>query len=215
MAWPADAELVSCDHSWPMIDALWPATVFAGALACPTCADWQAMPFRTGSRNIALGDGWASMVSPEILRRSIRELHRVLEPQGMLVSRLYLLPHDIEQPENVAAAAAAGEIGSFHAFKWRLAMAVQGRSGFGVRLADIWDTFTALLPDRQLLSGQSGWPVESIGTIDSYRGAQGRYYYHSLDTYAELLQPAFEIMSVDYPGYELGERCPVITAIRR
>jgi hypothetical protein len=94
-------------------------------------------------------------------------------------------------------------------------MAVQGNTRQGVRLADIWDTFTALLPDRQALAERSGWPIESIGTIDSYHGAQGRYYYHSLATYADLLQPAFEIVSVSYPGYELGERCPVIIARRR
>jgi SAM-dependent methyltransferase len=215
MSWPADAELASCDHTRAMIDTLWSHAAFPGAWSAPVCADWRAMPFPDTTRDIALGDGWASMLGPDPLRRALGELHRVLVPGGLLATRLYLFPRSGETPEHVAAAAHAGRIGSFHAFKWRLAMAVQGDTDRGVRLADIWDAFAALCPDREILSSRAGWSLATIGTIDTYRGAQGRYYYHRLETYAGWLQSGFELVSVDYPGYELGERCPVIAARRR
>lgn len=216
MDWPADAELVSCDHSRPMIDNLWHCAAFPGVRAMPVCADWQAMPLRNTSRNVAIGDGWASMLAPNSLRRVISELHRVLEPGGLLVTRLYLFPECAENPADIATAALAGEMRSFHAFKWRFAMAVQGgATEQGVRLADIWNTFTLLLPDRSALSSRTGWSLETIATIDSYCGAQGRYYYHRLDTYLSLLESTFEIASIDQPGYELGERCPVIATRHR
>lgn len=216
MPWPADATLLSCDHSRPMIDNLWHGAGFPGRCALPVCADWQTMPLPSGSRNIAIGDGWASMLSPEVLERVIGELQRVLEPGSLLATRLYLFPEHAENPTDVVASALKGEMHSFHAFKWRLNMAVQSeKTERGVRLADIWDCFTALVPDRQGLSDRTGWSPETIATIDSYRSAQGRYYYHRLDTYVGLLEPAFEIVSIDYPGYELGERTPIIAARRR
>lgn len=214
MVWPADAELLSCDHSRSMIDALWPGVTFTGTSAAAICADWQEMPLRLASRNIALGDGWASMVAPDALRRIAGELRRVLEPDGILATRFYLFPQRAEAPEAVAADALAGKMRSFHAFKWRFAMAVQGETDRGVRLADIWDCFTVLLRDRQALSKHTGWTQETIGTVDSYRDAQSRYYYRRLEDYAQLLGPEFEIVSARYPGYELGERCPVIAARR-
>jgi hypothetical protein len=216
MGWPNDAELLACDHSRLMIDNLWHCAEFPGKCAVPVCADWQAMPLPDASRNIAVGDGWASMLTPDALRRVVGELRRVLETGSLLATRLYLFPQHAGNPADIAAAALSGEMRSFHAFKWRFAMAVQGDDTLrGVRLADIWDCFTSLLPDRTLLSNRTGWPLDTIATIDSYRGAQGRYYYHRLDTYLSLLEPAFEIVSIDYPGYELGERCPVIAAKRR
>lgn len=215
MDWPADTELLACDRSPAMIGTIWPRASFSGRFAAPVCADWSALPLRDASRHAAIGDNCAMLLSPGDLRQVIASLARVLDHGAALILRLHMRPDSPESTASIAAEAAAGRIGSFHAFKWRLAMAVQGASAAGVRLADVWDAFESLFPDRLALSGQTGWSVESIDTIDSYRDVEIRYYYHRLDEFAQALQPTFDIVSTGYPPYELGERCPVVTALRR
>jgi hypothetical protein len=214
MEWPADAELVACDRSSAMIGTLWSRAHFSGRFAAPVLADWRALPLRDRSRSIAIGDNCAMLLSNTMLRQLRDSLDRVLDEQPLLLLRVHVRPDRPEPSANIAAEAAAARIRSFHAFKWRLAMAEQGSSAAGVRLADVWDAFQSLFPDRSALSERSGWPVEAIDTIDSYRGAEVRYFYHRLDEFADAMLPAFEIESIDYPDYELGERCPVI-AMRR
>ena len=216
MGWPADADLLACDRSLAMIRAIWPLAAFGGAHAAPVCADWRALPLPAASRNIAIGDGSASALATLAdLRLAAREIERVLVPGGALVLRLFLRPTIPESLLQVAQEAAAGRIGSFHAFKWRLLMAVQRGANEGVRLGDAWDAFAAHFADRAVLARQTGWAPEAIDTIDTYRDADGRYCFHTLEEFAAAIAPAFSLMSVDYPAYELGERCPLIVARRR
>ncbi len=216
MDWPEGTELLACDHARAMIGALWPGTTVSAARADPICADWRALPLPNRSRNVAIGDGSAStLASHDELRRMVAELDRVLDDDAIVLLRLYVRPAMAESLDTIAAAARAGRIGSFHAFKWRLAMALHGKSGPGVRLADVHDAFAAMFPDRIALARHSGWSPQSIATIDSYSGANGRYGFHRLDEITAALSPEFEIVSVDYPTYELGERCPIIAARRR
>jgi SAM-dependent methyltransferase len=213
--WPADTELLACDHSRAMIEINWRHAEFLGKLATPICTDWRALPLPAGSCNIAIGDGSASMLAlADDLPRACRELDRILEPNATLILRLFARPQIVEEIADIAADAIAGRIVSFHAFKWRLAMALQGDASTGVRLADIWDSFTAQFPDRPALARCTGWSPEAIATIDSYRGAAARYHFHRLDEIAATLQPRFTIFSVHVPTYELGECCPII-AVRR
>lgn len=216
MPWPADADLLACDRSLAMIRTIWPLAAFGGAGAAPVCADWRALPLPAASRNIAIGDGSASALATLAdLRLAAREIERVLEPGGALVLRLFLRPAIAESIEQVVAEAAAGRIGSFHAFKWRLLMAVQRDANEGVRLGDAWDAFEAYFADRAALARDTGWAPEAIDTIDTYRNADGRYCFHTLDEFAEAIAPAFSLLSVDHPRYELGERCPLVVARRR
>jgi len=215
MDWPAETELLACDRSPAMIGTIWPRAGFNGRFAAPVCADWRALPLPDASRHAAIGDNCAMLLAPRALRQVIDGLARVLDQGAALILRLHMRPDSPESAASIAAEALAGRIGSFDAFKWRLAMAVQGASDAGVRLADVWAAFAALFPDRLALSRLTAWSVASIDTIDSYRDSDVRYYYHRLDEFAQALQPACEIVSADYPSYELGERCPVVAALRR
>jgi SAM-dependent methyltransferase len=212
--WPTDTELLACDRSHAMIATNWPRAEFPGKLATPICADWRTLPLPTGSCNIAIGDGSASMLAlVDDLPSAGRELDRILGQNATLILRLFVRPQITEEIADIAADATAGRIVSFHTFKWRLAMALQGDAGAGVRLADIWDNFTAQFPDRQVLARHTGWLPEAIATIDSYRDATARYHFHHLDEIAAAL-PGFVIYSAHTPTYELGERCPIIAARR-
>ena len=54
--------------------------------------------------------------------------------------RCFVLPEDREDVETVLADLAVGRTGGFHAFKWRLAMALQPDPQRGVVLADVWES---------------------------------------------------------------------------
>lgn len=214
MSWPTDTTLIACDNSLPMIRTVWPDTPLSGTAALPVCSDWRSLPLSPQSCNVAIGDGYPVLLSPQAVRWVIREFDRVLTPNGIVVLRLFMRPASTEDPDAVVAEALSGQIRSFHAFRWRLFMALQGNSWDGVCVGYAWQTFSALFPDREILSRQSGWPTEIIATFDSNRGSKEHYHFYDLDELADLLSPDFKIVSVDFPTYELGERCPVIVARR-
>ena len=55
----------------------------------------------------------------------------------------------------------AGEIRSFHAFKWRLAMAIVAEAADpNIRVETIRDVFIREFPDRAMLAETTGWRAE-------------------------------------------------------
>ena len=136
-------------------------------------------------------------------------LRRVLATNGRCVVRCFVQAKTPEPVGGVLEDLARGRVGGFHAFKWRLAMALQADSERGVVLADVWDALQEAEPDLVALSSRIGWPVEVIRTIDAYRGVGARYWFPSSDTLRDLLSNAgFAILDVIHPAYELGDRCP-------
>ena len=118
-----------------------------------------------------------------------------------------------DQPETLAQLhddLLAGRIGSFHAYKWRLAMALQPSLARGVRLADVWQTWRRWVPDAASLAAQTGRPREAIKNINAYRDSESVYYYPSLQELRQTLALAFEVIAQHHPSYELGERCPLL-----
>lgn len=214
MDWQPDSELLACDISSAMIDMLWPGSAFPGNHETPVRADWRALPLKTGSRNLVIGDGSLTLLGPSDLHALMLDLDRILDVDAALILRLFIRPERPESAENVVAAAFSGQIGNCNVFKWRFAMALQGNAATGIRTASILDAFNSFFPDRQLLSKETGWPLEVINTFDAYRESKVTFYFHRLDEICDILQPTFRTVSIDYPGYEMGERCPVITAYR-
>ena len=124
--------------------------------------------------------------------------------------RVFIRPDRPESPEQVHNALAAGEIGSFHAYKWRLAMALHPSLLEGVRPATVWQTWQNQGPDAQALAAATGWPAAQIATIDSYREAQATYYFPTLGELQQTLATHFDLLDLHLPRYELGERCPLL-----
>ena len=99
----------------------------------------------------------------------LEQLAVVLVPAARLVVRLFVAPEpgEIEAVEDVIEAAECGAIGTFHAFKWRLAHALTARRGDAnvpvayrtSRTAYCFPTLTAFragLPP--------GWTIEAVST---------------------------------------------------
>jgi len=205
--WPSRTRLVAIDHSFAMIKAIW-----AGAATNPAfavCADWRSLPVAKGACDLIVGDGslnvFARGAEHHALARALRE---AIAPDGRLVLRLFVRPDRAEPVETVIADLVAGRIRSFHAFKWRLAMAVHGDHGDGVRLADIWRAWHDAVPDPAALADRLGWSRDVVGTIDAYRDSPTRYTFPTHAEIAAALAPLFKEIERLVPPYEIGDRCP-------
>jgi hypothetical protein len=108
-----------------------------------------------------------------------------------------------------------GHIGNFHVFKWRLAMALHGSLEEGVRLADIWDTWRAVVPEPEALTARLGWSREIMSTIDNYRDVKSRYTFPTLTEVRAAMSAAFIEVESFFPRYELGDRCPTLVFLPR
>ena len=204
MRWPAGTRLCAVDRSQAMIDAVFPPGA-GEAIA----GDWRALPWPDGAFDVVVGDGCLSCLPyPAGYRELAAELARVLAPDGVAVLRLFAAPDRRESLDEVGAAIAAGTITSFHALKWRIAMAVQPDDR-NVEVVEILRAFERLAPDRARLR----WPAEVVGTIDVYRGSALLYSFPTVAEAAAALTP-FVIDATHRPAYELGERCPTLVLRR-
>src|SRR5262249_37420376 len=141
------------------------------------------------------------------LARSVR---RVVRPRGLVLMRFFTRPEHSEPAEQVFSDLRAGRIGSFHAFKWRLAMALHGSLGAGVRLCDIWNAWHDGISRPEELARERGWPLPVVLTIDDFRGVEARYTFPTLAEARAAMAGGFEEVSRTFPKYELGERCPIL-----
>ena len=206
--WPDGTELVAIDRARTMIGALFARGPGRDAVI----GDWRALPVRDRAIDLALGDGClTNLAFPAGYRALAAELDRVLAGGGRAVLRLFAAPARAESIDEVAAA--IGAIAGFHAFKWRLAMAIQP-AGRNVRIDDVWRAFAAMCPDRAALAARTGWPRAVIDTIDAYRGSSVVYSFPTEDEAAAALAP-LRVIARHAAGYELGDRCPTLVLARK
>jgi SAM-dependent methyltransferase len=208
MPWPARTHILAVDQSQPMLDAIWPAARVAHP-ARAVRRDWTDLPLDAGAADAVLGDGCYALLEPAHQRAVSREVRRVLAPHGRFVLRVFVRPERGETPDGVFAELEAGRIGSFHAFKWRLAMALQGEREDGVAVREVWEAWQARGLDRDALARRLGGRRDSIDSIDAYREAASRLWFPSLEGARRALGEQFRELACERPGYELGERCPI------
>lgn len=210
MRWPTDTRLVAVDRSQIMIDAVWPTD----RLRCPgraVCGDWAELPLESGSVDAVLGDGSFTLLGwPDSQRIVCQEIRRVLAAKGRLVLRLFVRPETREPLENILEDLHAGRIGSFHAFRWRIAMSLQRDLDEGVHVRDVWKIWQELSFDRDALARRLGWPRDSIDSIDAYREAESRLWFPTLPEARTLLAEQFRELACHVPAYELGACFPTL-----
>jgi SAM-dependent methyltransferase len=209
LRWPVRTHLIAVDHNDAMIQRMWPG--YPGPLQGGVKGDWLQLPLKNGSRDLVLGDGVFNLMDfPAGHRKLLRAIRRVLSDQGLCVIRCFTKPEKSETPRQVLEDLWGGRIGNFHVFKWRLAMALHGRVEQGVRLKDIWDYWSKSVDPHELAERLS-WQAEVIATIDNYRGLEERYAFATLREIKSLTREAFVEVQCQFPTYELGERCPILT----
>ena len=202
------SRVVAVDRSLDMIRCVWPGRLRPADEAL--CGDWLRLPIESRSVDLVLSDGCLSTLPyPGGYADVCAELLRVLRGAGRCVARCFVLPGKPERVEDVLADLRAGRTGGFHAFKWRLAMALQRDPEAGVMLADVWDAFHEAEGDLASLALRCRWPLEAVRTIEAYHGVKARYSFPTLGQLRDLFVDAgFAVADVSRPGYELGDRCP-------
>lgn len=201
-------DVTAIDINPAMIAAVWPGNrpgrnVVRG--------NWLRLPFADASQDNVVGDGCPVLLQYLRHRQFFTEASRILRPGGRLVIRFFAAPEVAENCADVGRAAQAGRIGSFHAFKWRLAMALAGESGApDIAVRDIYRGFARLMPDRQKLADCSGWSLDDIATIDAYSDSNAIYSFPTLAQLRAIMPPMLRETACIQGGYELAERCPIL-----
>lgn len=209
MRWPAPTELLAVDRCAGMIALVWPTSGLPRD-ARAVRGDWRALPAGDGSIDLAMGDGSLTPVAwPDDYRAIVAELRRVVRVGGRCVLRLFAAPREREDLAAVARDLESGRIASFHAFKWRLAMAVADGAP-NVRLADVWAAWREVVRDPPALLARLGWPASLLATIDVYRDAPASYSFPPVDDVVRAFADGFVEVARHVPRYELGDRCPTL-----
>ncbi len=199
-------DLTAIDNSAAMIAALWksPQPAMLG--------DWLRLPFAAASFDNILGDGCLALLEhPVQHEKFFAQLGRVVKPGGKIFLRLFVSPEQRESREVVCAEALNGKMKSFHAFKWRLSMAIASKSTeHNLHVAETLATFDRLIPDRKQLAALTGWSTDEIETIDFYRNSPARYSYPTLSQVRNIIPSSLQETGLLYGHYELAERCPIL-----
>lgn len=213
LPWPEGRDFLAVDRTPAMIAHVWkgkPEEVLR--------AGWLELPLPPASRDIALCDGGLHLLGyPYGQKRLADRLHEVLAPGGRCIFRLFTPPREKESAGVVLDDLLAGRVANLNVLKLRLGMALQESAEEGVAVKDVWRTLRALAPDWETLASRLGWPAGHLATIDVYRESDARYHFMSAERVTELFcgDGRFASLGWDAPGYDLGERCPVVVFERR
>lgn len=211
MNWPEETRVLAADRSIDMIRSVWP-----GVEGQAMCGNWLQLPIHCGHVDCIVGDGCTTVLdSPARQDELASELARLLPVSGCLVLRLFVRPPERESPEMVVDQLLGGRIGSFHAFKWRLAMALVSEPEGAVAVGEIWRFWCEMNIEPRELADRLSWPVEEIATIEAYRNASACYSFPTLEQVRAAFRPWFVEKHCLVPDYELGERCPTLHWSRR
>lgn len=202
MNWPASIRLWAIEKSRAMIEEVWPAKNVSNQLVLE--ADWTQLPFLPDSFDIVIGDGClSSLAYPQRQSDYLSLLKGVLKHNGLLIMRFFVQKDVPERPEDVFEDLARGNIGNFHVFKWRLTMSLQPSASEGVRVDDVWRAWT-------LAGVSTDFPRQAVDTIDTYKDSDHILTFTTMDEIRRVHAPLFREKACIVPGYELGERCPIM-----
>lgn len=210
MDWPFPIKLTAMDQAPSMVERVWPGDVPGVRRA--RVGNWLNSGLPAQSQHVVIGDGGFGFFSfPDDQRKLLQAMHRLLGPGGLFLYRHYAQTESRERVERVFDDLRARKISNFHIFKWRLAMAMQADPTAGVKQDDIWQAWTNANIDITKLP-QPGFSQRAVNTIHFYRGKPSRLYFPTLKQFQELLSEQFEKIQIEQPGYEIGERCPIMCA---
>ncbi len=203
--------MVAVDMSPAMIAAAWPGDT---ATRCPIGGNWLAMPLWRREFTAVIGDGSLDFLPMAEYPRLFEQLEPLLLPGARLAIRFYETPEAGESIAQLRAEVMAGHRSGFHAFKWRLAMAIATESHDpSVPVMLIHEVFEREFGDRTTLSIASGWSLDEIAEIDHYARQDSVFSFptrHQLLAALprKLSNPRFAASG----SYELSERCPILLA---
>lgn len=202
---------IAVDQSRKMIANAWPGDT---ARRKAIHGNWLDMPLHTREFSAAIGDGVLAGIAEPQYSTFFSEIAKLLVPGARFAVRLYETPEPGETVAQVREQAMTKHIEGFHAFKWRLAMALAAEAqNAAVPVAAIHRSFQELFPDREVLSSATGWGLDEIAEIDAYDGKPMIYQFHTRQELLAHLPRDFSNPHFLPSGdYELAERCPIFVA---
>jgi hypothetical protein len=205
------SRIISMDASFAMVAGLWRNNNPAG-LAIQ--ANWTRMPVTSRAFSHVLGDGSLNAVPWSALPPMLDEVTRVLQPGGTLIARVFCRPENAETPEEIGRDVQLGRAGSFHALKWRIAMAaLRDPTVSDIAVQDIRRAMIGQYSDREQLCRTTGWTRAEVDTLDVYEGSSAVYNFPTERMMVALLRRWFaHVEPVHCGAYPLAERCPIVIA---
>jgi hypothetical protein len=204
------ASTFALDSSAGAVAAIWPGDTLTRRAVR---GEWQHVPAPAGAFSAAIGDGSLNCVEfPCDYVRVLSELARSVRIGGRIVIRVYVTPGVCESLAEVRAAVMAGAVGSVHALKWRMAMALCAeRDDANIAVRDIPRTFNALFPSRREVMAATRWGEATLAQIDVYDGLPEVYSFPTREQIAATLPADRVRASWEASGsYELADRCPLL-----
>ncbi len=209
LKWPAGTILKALDGSPEMLKAIW-----KGATEEAICGSWTAMPLENASLDMLVCDGGIGLVHyPQEQLALFSEVKRILVPDGIFTFRLFAPGCHAETIEQIASDLEAGAIPSLDALKFRLWGALQATAKTGVRPVDVVKSIELVAGSLERLVNHFGWPAQHVATLEFHRTSQAVYCLSGVDEVRLLIAtlPGLEVVRVDIPQHDFGDRCPVIT----
>ncbi len=202
---------VAVDMSEEMIAAAWPGDTDTRRAIC---GNWLEMPLRQREFSAVIGDGSFAFVPLSAYGRLVDQLRGVLLPGARFAVRVYETPEPCETVVELRDEVMQGTGMGFHAFKWRLAMAIVAETGLAsIPVALIHSVFELEFDDREALAAASGWTLEEIAEIDQYQRQETVFSFPTrAEIAAELASRLSNPRFVASGSYELAERCPILVA---
>lgn len=201
------------DSSGTQLEQFWPGDR-PGRRAL--LGDWRNRGDLPGPFTAVVGDGSLSaLVWPHDYRATMASVAEAMAPGARLVIRCFVAPDERESMEEIVDAVDSGRERSYHAARWRIAMAAADADG-NVPVQEIAALFRRAFPDWPALAERTGWDLSAIERIiGSFTNSDLTFSFVTrqqiLDTLPPTLTGARFVSSGDYP---LAERCPFLVAER-
>ena len=207
MRWPLSFSLLGIDESNEMVKGLWPGDVPGQRWAVN--GNWLSLPKRPSSCDIVIGDGSMNCLRyPDGHRAFARSVRDALKREGIFILRCFTQTERQEGPDQVLEDAMRGEIPTFTQFRFRLLMAMQPSTGEGIAVNRVYRFWTSHAPTESLLLSRTGWPKSDIDVIELYRDGGAVHTFPTLAECRSTLSEFFDEISVSFPTYYAGDRCP-------
>ncbi|MFO1061286.1 MAG: methyltransferase domain-containing protein [Dongiaceae bacterium] len=202
MGWPPGTELVAVDWAEGMLRRVWPRQG-TPATSARVRGDWRALPLIDAGFDLVLGDGcYSTFGHLAEAARAHREIRRVLRRDGLHAMRYFCRLEPLPSVEALLEDLQSGRFINLDLFRWLLAMAVQGDGPAGVELDSVWRTWTARVPDVAALRSRMGWTTDALANLRFWENAGVRFCFPSRAELAALVEPGFELLERQLPGYQ-------------
>jgi hypothetical protein len=216
MRLPSAFSLLGIDCSYPMVKGVWPRNLPGRRWGIN--GNWMALPAAPSSCDIVIGDGSMNCLRyPDEHRAFAESVLSVMKPDGIFILRCFAQLENRENADQVFEDALSGRIPTFTQFRYRLLMALQPNAREGIAVKSVYRCWTERSAGDPLLLSRAGWPEHDVDVIELYRDCGAVHTFPTLAECRATLSEFFDEISVSFPTYYAGDRCPrlVLTPRRR